>query len=552
MGFVSRLRLFESTAVSSSLVSGVALVIDALSALPVKGNQQSLPSSLRCSSLVTAACLGSPVIATDLAFEQKLALLVLMATIALVGEHTASDTVRIADAIFTLVCVAATVFIFVLQLPDTPRGAPGSMLAASFICLCGFRAARAGFEHPAATRSFQVFGEFFDTTGYAIGDGLVAAGLAGGGCLLVCNGVIVLSNEQRIKARGISAVAPVVVQNCAFAFAAALVVQLSVYSRMANLQALFGQESCAGGENVCEASWRARRFYISNSNPSSLWAGVIASVVLVVSRDRLCGSRFDFYNRSAWSRGSALALVVVCALSFVIIFSFSTTETSYASVELALLFAAAPAAWFVATWLGGIFAVVGIVLYFNETIEDGGWQNVDFTFFTNNATTTTVILLILISLVSFVESCLWAVPSRLTIRWLEVTNGVLIIALLSVQLILTILTLGLVASYSGAPMDTPESYLHSGYKFSVTHSVTFFVSVAVYGSRFETGDVDGVSLLTRRLAWYISPILVLCAWVTVLLVSNSPSPYGEHSEMSEMYLAAVASLLAWIFCGLSV
>ena len=124
---VVKLRRFEGNTVAGCFVGVSAIAFDALSSLP-DGIGRQLPSSLRCTALVTIACLGSPPVSSELYAEQLGVLVLVLVSVALVGQHHGNESVRCADALFTLVAGCSICVMFVWMQPTLPiKNAPGAI-----------------------------------------------------------------------------------------------------------------------------------------------------------------------------------------------------------------------------------------------------------------------------------------------------------------------------------------------------------------------------------------------------------------------------------------
>jgi hypothetical protein len=551
-----KLRRFEANAVACCFISCSAIAMDALCALP-QGIEQQVPASLRCTAMCVVACLGSPIVTLDLEIEQRSVLLVLLVAAALAGEHHGQSYVRVADALFVLLSGWAIVFTFVFRAPSRPRRpAPGASLAGAFLAYVGLRAVRAGMTHASEAANFSVEAFAFETKGYALGDGVVAVAVTFGGAMLVCTGVLILFNSALVQEFGTFAISPIVAMNTSFVFVSAFVAQLSVYAHLEDLPALFSESACSGGRGSCAAAYRARRLYLANSSPASLWAGCVAATVLSMPKQRLCPSRIDYYEMSRFSTTSGAVTIMVTVVAAIAIWGFSSDDTVFAQVELLLLFLSIPVSWFGATFVACALNVAGNLLYMDQRLL--GLWGFDLNYFTHWSLMVTTVLVGLLGLNTLVQRIVYMYERGIVTfddgdsEFIAPITGVLTVSVLSIQFALTLLTLALIAGYDGALVTSETSWRTAGYEYTVQHSLTFFFTAAVYGSRYETGDLQGISTRLRRIAWYVTPLLVAIAWGVTLLARGKGSPYTEADETWGLLTGIVSAVVPWLVTGIGV
>ena len=149
-------------------------------------------------------------------------------------------------------------------------------------------------------------------------------------------------------------------------------------------------------------------------------------------------------------------------------------------------------------------------------------------------------------------------PARQRFAYVEIATAGLTIALVSVQLALTLVTLSLFAAFDGSLVGTELSFRQQGFEFTLQHSVSFFFAAALYGSRFEVawrdGGVDDRERLekhVRRWCYYALPPVLSACWLLTLLVSNSDSPY-EGGTSWHLFIGIVAAVVPWVVVGVGV
>ena len=545
--------------------------------------------------------------------EQRLLMVLLLGAAAVLGERHAESSIRAADSIYSLAAGWGSVALFAVR---SPRTAPCSALFASGIFYVGMRIVVQAMSHSAEVLAFRVTRDDVSSGGYALSDCVASTALAFGGSCCACCGLAVLANDRLVEAKGTRVLAPAVSQIGGMAFAAALVAQLSMYTSLDSLPAIFSASSCAGDH--CEAARRARRFYIANSHVGALWACVVGMVVFAVplSRARVLadgttgGARqednveslaYAYYYESA--RIPSAAAVFAAAVSTVVVVAvifFADQEGSFATAEVTVLYLSIPAVWFVSSLLGCALFVIGNALYIQSRLGSVfGFELRYFTHWSLAASTVLAALLLGTTAVSWVGySCAasWK-PARQRFAYVEIATAGLTIALVSVQLALTLLTLSLFAAFDGSLVGTELSFRQQGFEFTLQHSISFFFAAALYGSRFEVawyalftrtrtfrlpsppfpvspararfgtfvlllrlrvswrdGGVDNRERLgknVRRYCYYgLPPVLGVC-WLLTLLVSDSDSPY-EGGTSWHFFIGIVAAGVPWLIVGVGV
>ena len=547
-------------AVGACAVAVNAIAMDALSALPPTVVKD-VPSSLRCTAMVLVFCLGSPVVMpdaidVDLSWQQRGLAFIGLIFVAAMGDHASEVNVRVADAVFVLISGWAGIFLFVHK---SQRAVSGSALFGAFLTYVGSRAARVGLVHSAETRAFSVSGDSFETQGYALADTTIAVTVVFAGSILTSTGIIILLNTDLINAVGSHAVSPIVSMNSGCAFAAALVSQLSVYSRIGTLPSLFGASACTGGPSVCAAAYRARRFYLANSSSACLWAGIVASTIFSLPKSRRCLTRRNFYLDSRLGTASGTIAALVSAVAIVASFVFASGSSMViVQVEIILLYIAIPTAWFVSTPGACILSIAGNVMYMGQHMNSSLGFN--WSYFTHWSLFATLCLTTVLCVTTGISRGLYLFqlnPSPVV----ETITGVVVAAATSIQLALTLATLGLVVSYDGSYVaNTSASWSEQGFQYTAQHSLGFFFFAAVLGSRYEMGDpviandssAIPISLSLRRISWLATPPILGLGWIIRLVASKEQSPYDEITGMGAFYVAVVSAFVSWIVVGLGI
>jgi hypothetical protein len=410
--------------------------------------------------------------------------------------------------------------------------------------------------HATEAYNFNAEADDFDSKGYAVGDGVVVVAITFGGSMLACTGVLIMFSSASIQERGTFVVSPMVSMNTSFVFISAFVAQLSVYAHFENISTLFSESACSGGVDDCSAAYRARRLYLTNSSPASLWIGCIAATVFSMPKQRRCQSRVDYYTTSNISTPSGLVTITVTILAAVATWGFSPRDYMLVQVEILLIFFSIPLAWFGTTFVACVFNVAGNVLFMHQR-PLGSW-NLDLNYFTNWSLLVTVALVSIIGLSTLLQRVLYAYDRAIITcdkgdtEFTANITGALTVALLSLQFALTLLTLSLLAGYDGALVTSFINWRTVGYEYTVQHSLTFFFSAAIYGSRYETGDLNGISSTLRKTMWYTTPLVVGAAWALTLVSQGNTHPYTQADESWGLFTGIVCAVVPWLVTGIGV
>ena len=552
------LEIAEGNVISAGAVFVASIVLDALTALPTT-IVVDVPTSMRTTALVLAALVAAPPVEADFLFEQRgLACLLLLAT-AFYGLHNGGVNARIADALYSLLCGWAVLLIFGVSGPkpgERGHDAKGKRenviaLSAAFLGYAGARIMRSALYHPAEVTGFTASYEDIEARGYAMADDLVASTLVFGGALCVCAAGIILLNHDAIYEHGCEPVATVVAQLSVLIFSSAFVVQVAGYARIDEFEALFGDSACVGDIDVCANSFRARRLYTANSSPAALWACAVGLTIFAFPYDRRCRTRRDYFvhpedpDELEAATGSGNVALAASIIAVVVVYSYS--DSLWPALELLLLFFSIPAAWYSSTWIACVLHATGMLVYTVGRLGDP--FGFDLTFLTHWYVAATLLLTLVLGVTTFVSWLLYAscCSTGRYILWLENATALLIVALVSIQLFLTIASLAVISGYDGSIMTT-ASWRSASLRWVTQHSLGFFFSAALVGGRFECHN-GRIARWLLRLVWFAVPIALSACWAFTLFAVGSFVPYGTTGDLTSIVIATLAALLPWGIAG---
>jgi hypothetical protein len=556
------LEITEGNIVSAGAVFSASVVLDALTALPTTVVVD-VPTSMRTSALVLAALVAAPPVEANFLFEQRGLACVLLLAVAFVGLHNGGVNARIADSLYALLCGWSVLLIFGISGPkpgDRGHDAKGKRenviaLAAAFLGYSGARIVRSGLYHAGEVTSFSASYEDIEARGYAVADDLVASALVFGGMLCICAAGIVLLNHDAIYEHGCEPVASVIAQLSVLIFSAAFVVQVACYSRIDELEALFGDSACVGDIDVCANSFRARRLYTANSSPAALWACAVGLTIFAFPYDRRCRTRRDYFVRSSHeddhsderegAAGSGNVAIVASIVAVLVVYGYA--DSLWPALELLLLFFSIPVAWYSSTWIACVLHAAGMLIYTVGRL--GSPLGFDITFLTHWFVAATLLITLVLAVTTFISWLLYSscCSTGRYIVWLENTTALLIVALVSIQLFLTIASLAIISGYDGSLMKT-TSWRSASLQWVTQHSLGFFFSAALVGGRFEVQN-ERIERWLLRLVWFAVPILLGAAWAFTLFARADFVPYGTTGDGASIAIATLAAMLPWVLSG---
>jgi hypothetical protein len=380
----------------------------------------------------------------------------------------------------------------------------------------------------------------------------VSSTLVFGGVLCICASGIILLNHDAIYEEGCKPVASVVAQISVLIFLAAFVVQIACFARIDELEALFGDSACAGAFDVCENSFRARRLYTANSSPAALWACAVGLTIFAFPHDRRCRTRRDYFVRTEdeederdGATGSGNVAFAASVVAVLVVYVYA--DSWWPAIELLLLFFSIPAAWYSSTWIACVLHAAGMLVYTVGRL--GSPLGFDLTFLTHWYVAATLLVTLTLAVTTFISWLLYSscVSQGRYIVWLENTTALLIVALVSIQLSLTIASLAIISGYDGSMMTT-TSWRSASLQWATQHSLGFFFAAALVGGRFETQN-DRIERWMLRLVWFAVPIVLAACWAFTLLAIGSFVPYGTTGDAASIVIATLAALLPWTLSG---
>ena len=551
----------EGNIVSACSIFSASVVLDALNALP-STLVVDVPVSLRTTALVLIALVAAPPVQPHFLFQQRGLACCLLVGTAWVGLHQGGVNARIADAMYTLLCGWAVLLIFGLTGPgvgEKGHDAKGRRenviaLSAGFLGYSGVRIVRAGIFHASEVAQFTSTHGDISTRGFAMADDLVASTLVFGGTLCVCAAFIILINHESIYMDGCTPVCRVMAHLSVLVFTAAFVIQVVSYANIDELGALFGDAACTGGVEVCEASYRARRLYTSNSSAASLWCCAVGLTVFAFPYERRCRSRRAYFSHEEEDEereaaaGSGYVALLSAAIAIVTIY-FHGDETHWMpSIELLLLYGSIPVAWFGSTFIACALHTIGIATYAVGRL--GSVVGFDLTYLTHWFVAATLLVVASLTVTTFVSWMLYSSPCSRGryIIWLDNLTALLVVALVSMQLFLVIASLGIGSGYDGGLVADTTSWRTAALQWCTQHSISFFFSAALVGGRFETHN-DGLSRLALRIAWFSFPLVLAACWVVTIIVGSAVVPYGAVGDTTSISIAFLAAAAPWTITG---
>ena len=552
----------EGNIVAACCVFASAIALDALNALPTT-IVKDVPVSMRTTGLVLVAMIAAPPVEPHFLFEQRGLACVLLAIASWVGLRHGGSNARIADALYSLLGGWAAVVIFAATGPakgERGHDARGrrenvTALSAGFLGYAGLRITRAGLSHATEAIAFTMTDQDVTARGFAMADDLISSVLVFGGLLCISAALIVLINHDLVYAHGCTPIASVMAMMSVLVFTAAFVVQIASYARLEEMDVLFGEDSCAGARDVCAITYRARRMHAANTSPATLWACAVGLTLFAFPYERRCRTRRDYHESVDGARSTATAsgwVAILSALVALVAVALFTDERSYlASLEVLLLYFSIPVAWFGQTWIGCGLHAAGIATYTAKRL--GGPFGYDLTYLTHWYVAATLLAVAVLTVTTGVSSLLWSswCSKRGFVVWIELATALVLVALVSMQLSLTIGSLALVSGYDGSRFSDDRSWSQTSLEWATQHCVSFFFAAALVGGRYEVQN-PCISRWLLRAVWFGVPLLLLGCWVVAMASTESTVPYFATGEPAPIIIAAFAALVPWIVVGVVV
>jgi len=588
-------RRIEANSLAAACVFVLAIAVDALSSLPAAGVAD-VPTSLRVSSLVLVSMVAAPPVEAVLLFEQRFGAALLLAAASGIALHSAELHARISDALYSLVGGWSVVGAYAKGGPRRrERGydAKGqrenvNALAAALLGYAGMRIVRQGVFHASEAARFSMEHDDIATRGLAYADDLTATMLVFGGAVCVCALVVVIVNHDNIYDHGSVPVSSVMGMLAVLVFTAAFVAQISFYANVEQLDAVFGYAACEGGEDVCAASIRARRMYVANGSPATLWACAVGMVLFAFPHARRCRTRYDYHHgpddetvtrynlhidHAAYATGWVSALSALVAV--IVVLSFTDAESTLRCVELLLLYGSIPIAWFGTSWIATAVHAAGLLLHVID--KTGSPFGFDLNYYTHWCVLLTLLLLLVLTVTMAIAGLLYAswCSQWNWIDWIDVTTALALVALVSVQLHLTLCSLSITASFGGSNVVLGAvSWPAFGMQWSSQHCLSFFFAAALAGARYEPQHPWLARALSAcdddcehereesekvrrswlgpralRIFWFGTPLLAVVAWIVAMASIQTGLPYAQAADMSSIVVAWIGAVVPWAIIG---
>jgi hypothetical protein len=553
--------VIENNTICSLFVLISAVVLDALCALP-GAVLDDVPASLRTTSLTLVVMLSAPSISTSRTFlmEQRLVIAALLLTAASIGLNRAEASARNADALFSLI---GTVSSIVACATNGTAVRNASMqkqkelrehitaFYGALLFYIGARVVRHSVALPSEILSFYVAHDDVETRGYGISNEMTVVGLGFTGTIVAAFGVVVLLNHDLVLHVGSAALSKVAGVLTCFGFLGALVAQLSAYSQMELLPALFGPNACDGPQDECAAAFRARRLFTASTSTSTAWAGVVSMATFsFCCSKRVRTRREHFLFWPDLYTHSYAAVLFASFASLLVIVSYVDVEADmvWADVELLLLVASIPLVIVNFPILGCLAHLSAQIIYIYTRFTLFGYY--DTMYFTHWSILATLSLTTLVALMSSISYFLYAFEDqRLYWEGLEHAVAVCIVALVSIHSFLTVGTSGMAAGYTGVYYESGKnSWRMAGYEYCTQHNVSLFFAAALYAVRYEHHALPAAWL---KAAWFLPVFVVGSFWITsIAILSDEGSPYEQFVDYGSFVIGMSASAVSWLGLGL--
>ena len=560
----------EPNVLSAACIFSLAVVCDALTGLEPLAGSADAPVSLRASSIVCVAMLGSPAIRGVAVADQRFVLGVILAALSFWGERRATLPTRTGDAAYCafvllgaiVVCNTGGIETNEVR-PDakafndskhrrqTVSGLCAALLA--YVALRGLRMAylssddALGFE-----AEFTLIGQATRARGYAVSSVWQTVGLAAGhGICLALAAVVGLRSEPHLV--GSSAVAFEVGAGGVAVAVAALYSLLGQSEQFDQLPQLFGSAACLGDASICSQAYIARRFSLANSCSASLWLAALGCMAYSFAMEKRVWTSRRTRAEMMWTRSegfSAGLLLAGSAIAFFPEFGSFQGAQYHTDIVLAISIGSCFVSAFQDTLTGSSLFVLALGYEEWMLVRNYGFNKV----FEHLTHCTLALSLAVMALHLVFDIVQWLIETRFELARTSIVNrvlGVLSVFGTSITTALYIASALLLACSNGSLPKEADLFRDGSGKrtmiaFTLDHFVPLFAFLPLYSCRCE---VQYLSSRLRAVVWLSAvPILVL-VYAFVLSRITSTAPATLVVDTAPMAVALVPALAGWAAGG---
>lgn len=207
-------------------------------------------------------------------------------------------------------------------------------------------------------------------------------------------------------------------------------------------------------------------------------------------------------------------------------------------------------------FLACVLHALGIALYTSTRL--GSSWGFDMTYLTHWFVAATLVVVIVLAVTTAISQLMYA-SFCFRGQWIECgrvapvewTTALALVALVSMQLLLTIASLGIVSGYDGSLFGDHRSWTQTSFEWAGQHTVSFFFAAALVGGRYECQNPSIPRRLLRVVYFGVPGVLIL-GWIITMLASGQPIHYLETTDVTALGVATVAALVPWIVVGVVV
>jgi len=227
---------------------------------------------------------------------------------------------------------------------------------------------------------------------------------------------------------------------------------------------------------------------------------------------------------------------------------FADSASFLASVEVLLLYFSIPLAWFGESAFGCGMHAAGIAVYTASRL--GGPLGYDLSYLTHWFVAATLLITVLLAATTGVSEILYNsfCSKGRYIDWIETATALLLVALVSMQLLLTISSLSLGAGYDGARVAYARTWRQTSFEWTTQHCISFFFAAALVGGRFETQNPT-ISRWLLRAVWFSVPGLLVALWISAIVFFEDEIPYMSVGEPIPIAIATFGAAVPWVVVG---
>jgi len=549
----------EANCVVASFVFLAGVVMDALLALDPSASTPAVPTSFRITALILIGALASPPLRETYVFEQRAAVGVALAGVALVGRSEAGEALRFADAMFVALVLFATFGSVHVpgmtgalgastSTPSATRRESACNLALACLFYVAVRMVRLGFVAPTATRHFYVDfarwdGSVSTLAGPAVYSATGSAALVFGGGVAACVSALLFASVE-LRTRGTDAKRRLLASASFFLFAAAFVTTLAQSDHHVQLGLVINERACPS--ETCPAAGVARRRAVVSCSSAALWFVAFGVAAMAFSPELQNGRHTEPTNETAADVVVAgLASLIVCLIACGVYLAFSGPGM-FVDIAVVVGILSVGASAFLDRFSGSLLFLLASAINVYGTLLTSHVSELAV-FFTHVSLFCSFVLLLVRSALVLVVDFFWWALKPADVEWLDDAIGIATIGGVSITSFLYFASALLIGAYDGAllPQSTYEQpdgrFARTFAAAILEHWIPVLVWVPLFINGVETARLRRSVVQTVFFSAMLFPLVL---WAIALAVIDTPPTYSQYSISPTFLLGLVVCVVA--------